>query len=388
MGRPLAGLLLAALLFSELLAAAPAAAAEIEVLRLPEPAIKPRAEMGADGTLHVVVYRGALKQGNLFYLRRPPGEHAFSKPVPITRGRGTANGRGPIASPHIALGRDDRIHVVYPGSELARPLGPYDNPGIFYTRLDDRGTAFEPPRNVRLRTRGGNWGGQSIAADASGNVWVSFYGVDAPRGTEPEARMFIAHSADDGRTFGPESPARDEVLGACYCCAMKALATPEGRLMLFYRAAGQGRHRDMHLFDSPDGGASFADLLMDRWEFVGCPETGGTLALTHGAPLAVWEAEKMQLKFARVPEPGREPEVTALKGTGLPRYPVAATNREGETLIAWVEGVSAMRGGDVVWQLLDRAGRPVGEPERRAGVKPNSLVAVVAEPDGSFLVIL
>jgi hypothetical protein len=169
---------------------------------------------------------------------------------------------------------------------------------------------------------------------------------------------------------------------------MKALATPEGRLMLFYRSAGEGRHRDMHLLDSRDLGASFDDLVMDRWEFVGCPETGGTLALTRDEPLAVWEAQKMRLQFARVPKPGETPRVTTIQGTGLPRYPVAATNRSGETLIAWVEGVSAMRGGDVVWQLLDASGRPVGEPERRPGVKANSLVAVVAQPDGSFLVIL
>ncbi len=383
--RATLGAALLALLFSATLAWA----AEVEVLRLPERAIKPRAEIGSDGTLHVVAYRGGLKQGNLIYLRRAPGESRFIGLVPVSRGMGTVNGRGPIASPHIALGRNDRVHVAYPGSELARPLGPYDKPGIFYTRSNDDGTAFEPPRNVRLETQGGNWGGQSIAADRQGNVWVSFYGVDEPQGSEPDARMFVARSTDDGRTFSPEVAAREEVLGACYCCAMKALATPAGRLMLFYRAAGEGRHRDMHLFDSSDGGVTFEDLLMDRWEFVGCPETGGTVALTTGEPLAVWEAPGRLLKLARLPRAGTGPEVIEIQGQGLPRYPVAATNERGETLVAWAEGVSAKRPGDAVWQLLDPTGHPVGKQVRRRGaVKPNSLIALVARPDGTFLVIV
>jgi hypothetical protein len=239
------------------------------------------------------------------------------------------------------------------------------------------------------RTRGGQFGGQSIAADRDGDVWVSWYGVAAARGTEPDARLFVAASSDDGRTFAPEQPARPEVLGACYCCAMSALAADDGRLLLLYRAAGDGRHRDVHLFSSDDGGTMFTDARLDEWEFVGCPETGGSLAQTPTAPLALWEAAPRLLKLARLPADGAPGPITVLEGDGrLPRYPVAATNEAGETLVVWVEGVSAKRPGDVVWQRLDVGGRPLGARERHGGAKANSLVAVVARPDGSFLVIL
>lgn len=368
-------------------AAAPRSA-DVEVLRLPERMIKPRAALGTDGTLHLVVYSGGLQQGNLLYLRRPPGQDELSPPTRINLQPRSVNGRGSIASPHLALGKADRVHVAYPGSRDSTPLGPYDSPGIFYSRQGEDG-AFEAPRNIMRRSRGGQFGGQSIAADAAGNVWVSWYGVDGPRGTEPDARLFVARSNDEGLTFAPERLAREEKLGACYCCAMSAMAADDGRLLLFYRAAGDGRHRDMHLFSSVDGGTTFEDLLLDRWEFVGCPETGGSLVMALDTPLALWEAAGKLVKVARLPLAEPQPEVTVLRGDGkLPRYPVAATNTRGETLIVWVEGVSAKRPGSVVWQLLDSTGRPVGKRIRRDGAKANSLVAVVARPDGSFLVVL
>ena len=42
---------------------------------------------------------------------------------------------------------------------------------MLYTRLNDQGTAFEPQRNLMLRTFGLDGGG-TVAADAAGNVYV------------------------------------------------------------------------------------------------------------------------------------------------------------------------------------------------------------------------
>ena len=340
----------------------------VEVLRLPERAIKPRAAVGSDGTLHVVFYAGSLQQGNVFYVRRGPSDSEFSRRIRVNNGPGKAAGRGPVNSPQMALGRGDRVHVAYRGSPEQPPVGPYDSPGIFHARLNDDATAFEPAQNVQQATRGS---GQSVAADGSGNVWVSWFGVDSARGTEAEARMWVSRSTDGGRTFEPETAAWPEVLGACFCCATSSTVTPDGQLLLFYRSAGERRHRDMHLLISDDQGHTFADLVVERWEFVGCPDTGGFVGMAGDRPLAIWEADSKRLRFARVPPPNQEPDITTIQGEGRPppRYPVAATNMRGETLIVWTEGVTAQRGGDVLWQLLDADDRPVGKRTRRSGVK-------------------
>ncbi len=46
---------------------------------------------------------------------------------------------------------------------------------MFYSRLNDGGTAFEPERNLMTRTFGLDGGG-TLAADTVGNVYVAWHG--------------------------------------------------------------------------------------------------------------------------------------------------------------------------------------------------------------------
>lgn len=362
----------------------------VDVLRLEPDALKPRAVVDGDGTVHVVYYRGPLKPGgNLFYRSLAPGASRPSRPVRVNSQARSVSGKGVVVSHQIALGADGRIHVAFPGSEMAEPKGPFGTPGIFYARSTIDRARFEPEKNLMRRTRGGPDGGEAIAADGEGNVWVSWYGTASRSRRGDDGTLFVARSSDGGASFTPERAVTDEPLGACECCAMAAHAGRDGRLYLFYRSALGGRHRDMHLYWSADLGETFRDLVVDRWEINACPVTGDALTGNRGELVAAWENRERRLGLARIDESGRIGSTTFVEGEAQPpKMPVVASDSQGYLLLAWAEGLSPVRGGVAHWQLFDPDGKAVGRVGSARGVKANSLVAAVALADGSFLVIL
>ncbi len=74
-------------------------------------------------------------------------------------------------------------------------------------------------------------------------------------------------------------------------------------------------------------------------------------------------------------------------GTGKEKHPVAVSNGDGETLLAWAEGTGWQQGGAVAWQVFDRAGNATQTKGRRDGVPVWSLVAAAARNDGSFEIL-
>jgi len=105
--------------------------------------------------------------------------------------------------------------------------------------------------------------------------------------------------------------------------------------------------------------------------------------------VAAWETAG-QVYFARF-----DPKTSALSspisppGTAKRKHPVAATNREGETLLAWTEGTGWQKGGSLAWQLFDRKGQPAAEAQGRVpeAIPVWGLVAAFAQPDGRFVIV-
>src|SRR6185437_11198768 len=60
---------------------------------------------------------------------------------------------------------------------------------------------------------------------------------------------------------------------------------------------------------------------------------------------------------------------------GNRKYPSIAGNAQGETLLAWTEGMGWKKGGGLAWQVFDRSGHPIGSEARVPGVPVWSLVA-------------
>src|SRR5688572_7015298 len=117
----------------------------------------------------------------------------------------------------MAVGAKARIHVAWNGS---KPLTNTSHKGapMYYARLNDDGTAFEPERDV-MRFTGDLDGGGSVAADTKGNVYVVWHAhaPDAPAGEAGRA-VYMAKSTDDGATFAREVAVNPQPTGTCGCC--------------------------------------------------------------------------------------------------------------------------------------------------------------------------
>lgn len=356
------------------------AGSQVTLLRVPNHGIQPQALADAKGALHLIYFTGVPAGGDLFYVRRESGKESFSAPLRVNSQPATAIAIGTIRGAQMALGRDGRVHVAWNGD---RSYGQHAGPPMFYTRLNDAGTAFEPQRDLITHAAGLDGGG-SVAADDRGNVYVVWH---APKSAEAEddtqRAVFVARSTDDGRTFSRETPALSQATGACGCCGLRAFADRRGDLFVLFRAAAEKVNRDEILIASRDRGASFAIINSDAWQITTCPMSSAWLSEDRGGVLAAWET-KARVLLARVnPESLKLSPPVSPATTESCRHPVAASNARGEVLLAWAEDTGWEKGGAAAWQLYGADGRTL-ETGRTNGVPAWGLVAAVPRRDGGF----
>lgn len=363
----------------------------VRTLRLPggaSQAIQPQVAVGDDGTVHVLYFRGDAKHGNLFYTRlhTNKGDDSYDAELPVNQQSGSAIAIGNIRGGHLALGRGDRAHVAWMGSNDAPTKGPGGAAPMLYTRLNEAGTAFEVERNVISKNTGLDGGG-SLAADRQGHVYVVWHAPAAGTKGEVNRRVWVARSDDDGRTFQSERLALKQPLGCCGCCGIRAVADRDGRLFVLFRSAEQKIHRDMWLLASDDQAKTFSSSLADRWPVDTCVMSTAGLTATPDGVLAAWETEG-QVYFGSVePRSGVTDPVAAPGGARGRKYPVVAENARGDVLLAWTEGMGWERGGELAWQVY-RAGKPIASAAGRApGVPVWSVVAAFADRDGQFVIV-
>jgi len=352
-------------------------------MRTPGEGIQPQAVVDASGVVHLIYFRGEPGGGDIFYVRRPSGRNDFSKPIQVNSRPGSAIAIGTIRGAQLAAGRNGRVHVAWNGRVPDK--GSYLDAPMLYTRLNDAGTAFEPERNVITVARGLDGGG-SVAADASGNVYVMWH-APRPGTTNGEAgrALFVARSADDGRTFAPEKPAISKPIGACACCGMKAFADTSGNVFAFYRDASEMVNRDEVLLMSRKHGADFTVLYEAPWRISHCPMSSAFLSESRGGILAAGEREG-RVFFVRVdPASGEVSAPVSPEPKG--KYPVVVANAKGEVLLVWVEGTAWGKGGTVAWQLYGTDGKSTSQIGRADGAPAWSMASAFAEPSGDFTIV-
>jgi hypothetical protein len=228
--------------------------------------------------VHLVYFKGESGGGDLYYVRRGPGEERWSAPIRVNSQAGSAIAAGTIRGGQIAVGKTGSVHVAWNGSGKAQPKGPknpaqpadspYNGIPMLYSRLNDAGTAFEPQRNLMRHTFALDGGG-SIGADGSGNVFVAWHAADSSSEGEGGRRLFVARSRDDGKSFAPETAVYAEPTGACACCGTRTFADSKGTVYVLYRSAKEKVNRDMYLLVSRDQGTSYRGALIDRWKVPG-----------------------------------------------------------------------------------------------------------------------
>lgn len=377
------------------LCAANPAKERLRIVSVPSGGIQPQVAE-SEGVLHMIYFVGDPRHGDVFYTRSPDFGGSFSTAVRVNSQEGSAIAVGAIRGAQISVGKRNRVHVAWNGSDQAEPRGPTNpesgQPGspMLYARLNDLGSSFEPQRNLMQETFGLDGGG-SVAADHSGNVYVAWHGK-APGAQQGEAarKIWIARSRDEGRTFDNERAASKDPTGACGCCGMKIFVDSGGAIYGLYRSATEDVHRDIYLLRSDDGGKTFSVALLHPWNINACPMSSMSLVESENVVLGAWETQA-QVYFAPVSggvalaraaivaPPGESPKR---------KYPAVTRNRRGETLVAWVEGAGWQRGGLLGWQLFDATGRPSAACDVPRSVPVWSFPAIFVRPDEGFTIVV
>jgi hypothetical protein len=144
----------------------------------------------------------------------------------------------------------------------------------------------------------------------------------------------------------------------------------------------------MMLVTSRDQGVRFQAASLQPWPVSTCPMSSESLIDTPAGVLAAWET-KQQIAFARVdPQSLVASRPIALPGGGNQKHPALAANSNGEIIVVWAEDTGWQRGGSLAWRIFDRSGRATRDTGRvNDGIPVWSLPAVVALPDGRFVII-
>ncbi|MBO0720735.1 MAG: exo-alpha-sialidase [Blastocatellia bacterium] len=360
-----------------------ARSAEVKIMRTPDNGIQPQAVIDDQGTLHMVYFSGDPSGGDIFYVHIKVDSRDFSAPIRVNSQQGSAIAIGVVRGPHLAIGKNGRVHVSWNGSNKAEPRGPENSSPMLYTRMNDG--AFEPQRNLMQISHSLDGGG-SLAADEAGNVYVAWHGAGAEKG-EQHRRVWLARSTDEGKTFAQEAAVFNEETGACGCCGMRASVDRHGRLYLLYRTATQMTERGMFLLVSADQGRTFQGKRVDEWTLTSCPLSTTTIT-GRERKWAAWENNK-QVYFAAL-DANIEQKIAPLSApgeTGKRKHPAIAVNTRGETLLAWIESDGWNKGGSLAWQLFDQNGKPAREKGSVEGVPALDLATTVTTPDGRFIII-
>ncbi len=355
-----------------------AAAPTVSLVRLPSHGLQPQAVTDADGTAHIVFLSGKERASDVYYVTRRAGK--FSRPMKVNSIPGSAVAVGTIRGPHLALGKYNRVHVAWNGSQ-AGGGSPHHGSPMFYTRMRLDGSGFEKERNLMTQTTALDGGG-SVAADGKGNVHVVWHA--APKGSakgENVRGVYVASSENAGQTFGREQQI-STTPGTCGCCGLKSFMDRNGQLYTLFRGAQQVVNRDMRLLTGNQP-KDIRERIVGPWRIGQCVMSSAAFAQTPQGVLGAWETQSnIFLGHLNAKADARKIERTARQ-----RHPALAVNADGLALVAWSENTGWKRGGRLAWEVFGgKEFKPLAHGGQ-GGVPMWSLVAAYALPKGGFEIV-
>jgi hypothetical protein len=360
----------------------------VQLMRVPDRGVQPQALVDFRGTLHLVYLKGDPSACDVMFVRRPAGETKFTEALRVNSIPGSAIAVGTVRGAQIALGRNGRVHVAWNGSGRAS-TSPAGASPMLYSRRNDLGNGFEPQRNLMTSTTHLDGGG-SVAADDRGHVYVVWHAHKkiGPQ-EEIDRGVFVAVSADDGKSFTAERQVNPAETGACGCCGLKAFVGNHGSLAILFRSANLLGNRDTTLLLSTNFGGSFTARILGQWHVSTCPMSTCALDQAGESLVGLWEKEGQIFRASILSDRLDSLAAFAVSGnTGNRKHPALAfgIKKGAPSLIAWTEGTGWEKGGSIAWECLDDRGLQIAFG-KADGVPVWGSVAAVAEPDGSFTVI-
>ncbi len=385
--------LVAVLLSCVLTTTARAEAQTVQAIRVPDEGIYPQVQTDSQGRVHLIYFKGDPKRGDIFYVRSDDGGETFAPPIRVNNHPDSAVIIGTVRGPHLAVGKNDRPHVAWMGSDKAEPKGEGRSVPMLYTRLNDAGDGFEPQRNLVQRKPGLDGGG-SVAADRDGNVYVAWHAPEKHHAggghgaDEEDRKVWVARSRDDGKTFDPEIAAIPKRTGVCACCGLNVVAADGGRVFITFRSATEKVNRDIHVLASNDFGKTFEIATVDPWRVGTCVMSTAAFTAHGTSVLAAWETQN-QIRVAALGGKISDQRKLSIPGEAKSRkHPAVAVNGRGEYAVAWAEGTGWNKGGTIVWQVFDAKGKPMPDRAGRLdGLPAWSVPAVVAGKDDEFRIV-
>ncbi len=332
----------------------------VHAIRVPVDGKALKAELGADGTIHLLLDAPDGPQ----YVKSADSGATFSEPMSIVDAASKKPGLKFHAA-DLATGKDGRVHVAMANNAWKLKL-PTEEWSLYYASLPPGAKAFSPVRNLNRKPSEGF----SLAADERGAVTACFL----------SGKLFTMLSRDKGEVF-TESVELNPAWNPCDCCTTSAAYGADGKLALLYREETDNE-RDMFvvLWDQRGRSKPLRTRLSGTpWKLAGCPMTYYSIHRADTGYVAAWPT-KGQVYFARLDKDGAvlppgeiKPPGTAGMRTGL----LALSASDGHTLVAW-------KNKDVLgWQLYDAKGQAQGDSGSASS--PGNGAAGVSLRDVRFL---
>src|SRR6267154_6112956 len=106
-----------------------AAGQQVKLIATPDDGIQPQAAVDSKGVVHLIYFKGDPKGGDIFYVRRAPGQDQFSKLMPVNTQPHTAMALGTIRGAQLAVGKNGRVHVAWDGMGAGSSLDSHASHG-------------------------------------------------------------------------------------------------------------------------------------------------------------------------------------------------------------------------------------------------------------------
>jgi hypothetical protein len=191
-------------------------------------------------------------------------------------------------TPVLSLGnhRGPRVAFTSDAIVITAGIGPkgqqYGPNTLRSWRSTDHGKIWISSPDLSTPGTGG-MGFQTLASDGKQKLVASWIG---PQNGAP--RLFVAHSADGGRTWSPQVVLSQTV---CECCHPTAAISDDGTVRILFRNSLDGS-RDFYLATAKDGEHfEIAKLGEGTWKLNACPMDGGGMSELQGNVLTIWRRE-------------------------------------------------------------------------------------------------